>query len=179
LWIGEFGPVYTGAPAVDENRYRVLNDQLDIYRRNGASWSVWTWKDIDVQGLMYVAPDSPYINRVRPVLEKKARLATDAWGHTDDQIRDVLAPLEARFKAEYPELPETTWWVNRLVRHILFAEPLVREYAECFRGVTRADIDEIMSSFELANCIRRQPLLDALRAAIAADTPSEQAVGGH
>jgi hypothetical protein len=113
------------------------------------------------------------------VLEKKARLATDAWGHTDDKVRDVLAPLEARLEAEYPDLPDRQWWVNRLVRHILFAEPLVREYAECFRGATHTDIDEIMSSFELANCVRRQPLFDALRAAIAADAPSEQAVTGR
>ena len=179
VWIAEFGPVYSGTQAVDENRYRVLTDQLDIYRRTDASWSVWTWKDINVQGVVYVAPDSPYMRRVRPVLEKKARLATDAWGHTDDEIRDVLRPLEARFRAEYPEHPDPTWWVNRLVRHILFAEPMVREYAECFRGVTRTDIDEIMSSFEVANCIRRQPLLDALGAAIRADAAPKDAVRPH
>lgn len=179
VWIAEFGPVYSGTPAVDENRYRVLADQLDIYRRIGASWSVWTWKDINVQGLVYVAPGSPYMQRVRPVLEKKARLATDAWGHTDDEIRDVLEPLHARFRSEYPDHPDPTWWVNRLVRHILLAEPMVPEYVECFRGVTRADIDEIMSSFELAKCTRRQPLLDALSTAIAADTSSKEVVGGH
>jgi endoglucanase len=179
LWIGEFGPVYSGVQAVDENRYRVLADQLDIYRLNDASWSVWTWKDINVQGLVYLDADSPYMRRIRPVLEKKARLATDAWGHTDDEIRDVLGPLEARFRAEYPDHSNPTWWINRLVRHILLAEPMVREYAKCFQGVNRADIDEIMSSFELANCIRRQPLLDALGAAAAADIPLKEAERGH
>jgi endoglucanase len=40
VWIAEFGPVYSGSEAVDQNRYKVLADQLDIYHRNGASWSV-------------------------------------------------------------------------------------------------------------------------------------------
>ena len=29
IWIGEFGPIYTGDPARDEDRYRLLQDQLE------------------------------------------------------------------------------------------------------------------------------------------------------
>ena len=31
IWIGEFGPVFTGDPERDEQRYQLLADQLDIY----------------------------------------------------------------------------------------------------------------------------------------------------
>ena len=31
IWVGEFGPVYTGDPELDEQRYQVLADQLEIY----------------------------------------------------------------------------------------------------------------------------------------------------
>jgi hypothetical protein len=113
------------------------------------------------------------------VLEKKARLATDAWGHVDDQIQDVMAPIVARFSREFPEHDNPAWWLNRLVRHILLAEPMVAEYAECFRGMSRADIDSLMSSFELASCLRRQRLGDTMRAAIAADTGQPAAPQTH
>src|SRR4051812_7552046 len=46
IWIGEFGPVYTGDPEPDDQRYRLLRDQLDIYRQHSAGWSLWTYKDI-------------------------------------------------------------------------------------------------------------------------------------
>ncbi len=170
LWIGEFGPVYAGDEAIDEHRYRVLRDQLAIYRKYGASWSVWTWKDINVQGLVYLDPASAYLTRVRPVLDKKARLATDAWGHVDDGIRDIMDPLQARFASEFPDHPNPAWFVNRLVRHILLAEPLVPEYAECFRGLSRDGIDEVMASFKLSACLVRQPLATILSQASAADT---------
>jgi endoglucanase len=110
-------------------------------------------------------------------MAKKARLATDAWGHVDDDIRDVLSPLEERFAREFPGHPDRTWWINRLVRHILLAEPMVQEYAECFRGLTKEGIDEVVDSFALANCVTRERLVEAVTAAVAADSPSTSAVG--
>jgi endoglucanase len=177
IWIGEFGPVYSGDPGIDEHRYQVLADQFEIYRDYDANWSMWTWKDVNVQGIVYVDSASPYGRRVHPVMAKKARLATDAWGHVDDDIRDVLSPLEERFAREFPGHPDRTWWINRLVRHILLAEPMVQEYAECFRGLTKEGIDEVVDSFALANCVTRERLVEAVTAAVAADSPSTSAVG--
>lgn len=170
IWVGEFGPVYTGDAEIDESRYQVLADQLEIYGRHDANWSLWTWKDVNVQGVTYLDPDSPFMILTEPVMAKKARLATDAWGHVDDGVREVLRPLRERFAAEFPEHPDADWLVNRLVRHILFAEPLVTEWAECFRGLTRADIERVMRSFALSNCVTRDRLVAAVRTAIAADT---------
>ena len=58
IWIGEFGPVFTGDQERDDQRYRLLQDQLDIYRRYDAGWSVWAYKDVGGQGLVYADPDS-------------------------------------------------------------------------------------------------------------------------
>ena len=82
IWVGEFGPVYTGDPDRDEQRYRLLEDQLEIYRRHDASWALWTYKDIGLQGLVHADPGSAYLRRLAPVLEKKARLGVDSWGST-------------------------------------------------------------------------------------------------
>jgi hypothetical protein len=171
IWVAEFGPVYSGDDSTDDNRYRVLSDLLTIYGRHDANWGLWTWKDVNVQGVVHLDPASEYMTRTRSVREKKARLATDAWGHVDDDIRDVLDPLEARFLREFPDYPNPKWLVNRLVRHILFAEPMVTEWAESFRGLDRDGVDRVVASFALENCIRRERLIEIVRAAINADRP--------
>ena len=89
IWVGEFGPVYTGDPERDEQRYQILSDQLDIYDRHGAGWSIWTYKDVGLQGLVHAAPDSPYMGRFGALIEKKARLGIDSWGSTDQEVPEV------------------------------------------------------------------------------------------
>jgi endoglucanase len=163
VWVGEFGPVYLGDPAADEMRLRLAQDQIEVFDSGGAHWSIWTYKDIGLQGLVYVAPDSPWMERLRPVLAKKAHFATDSWGSRDSEIRDVMGPiadiLAREFPGEDPVQPMGwKWTAERLVRAILFSEALLPEFAECFRGVSDDDIEELMNSFAFRNCLKREGL---------------------
>jgi hypothetical protein len=164
IWIGEFGPVY---PTEDEWRYQLLRDQLEIYQRYGASWSLWTYKDIGLQGIAYARPDSPYSRRIRPVLEAKARLGVDSWGGSDAGVRDVLDPIEALFDREFPEYQPWPWGRKRhialLVRHILLAEPLAHRYAGLLQGISPEDARDLAASFRLSNCDTRTGLVELLR----------------
>jgi hypothetical protein len=171
IWVGEFGPVYTGDPVRDEMRLRLLSDQLDIYREHRAGWSLWTYKDIGLQGLVHASPSSPYMLRVRPVLEAKARLGVDAWGSTGAEMRHIMDPIEETFRREFPDFQPFPWgqasWVALVVRHILLAEPLVGAFGRCFEGATGEDIEALAGSFALAACSRRVGLVELLRAACA------------
>lgn len=162
VWIGEFGPLYTGDPAVDAQRYQLLNDQLEIYDAHRASWSLWTYKDLGLQGLVTVAADSPYRRRIAGVLAKKKRLGTDAWGGTDRHIRHVLEPLEKLVADEFPDFSPYPWgqvrWISRLIREILLAEPLVGEFAASFAGIGPAEAEELADSFAFGNCDRNERL---------------------
>ena len=166
IWIGEFGPVYTGDPERDDVRYRVLQDQLEIYERHGASWAIWTYKDIGLQGLIHVDPDSAWMRRIRPVLEKKARLGVDRWGSLDGGIRHALQPLEDLVAEEFPDLQPGPagpgWLTQRLVRHVLLAEAVMGDFARQFEGVTEHDVEEMMDSFRFGRCRRRTRLEDVL-----------------
>ncbi len=168
IWVGEFGPVYVGGPDKVEMRYQVLRDQLEIYDEFKVSWSIWTYKDIGVQGLACTKPESPWNSFLRPVTEKKARLAVDRWGTTDEHIRDVIAPIEALMEREFPgynPFPSgVSWQICRLVREILFAEALVPEFGKLFEGASEAKLDELASSFELRNCSVRERLAGILKA---------------
>ncbi|WP_213450663.1 glycoside hydrolase family 5 protein [Rhizomonospora bruguierae] len=176
IWIGEFGPVH---PREQEWRYRLLRDQLDIYRDHGASWALWTYKDIGLQGIAYASPDSGYLRHVKPILDTKARLGVDAWAGRDDNVRDILDPIEALFDREFPEYQPWPWGrrqhIALLVRHILLAEPLAERYGELFRGVPPEQARELAASFRFENCVLRDGLVETLRAHLAAEHAGEQA----
>ena len=135
LWVGEFGPVYTGDPERDRERYQILRDQLDIYDAHDAGWSLWTYKDVGLQGLVHAS--GPYVERFGAFIDKKRRLGADRWGSTMEEADD-------------------------LIRHILIAQALLPEYAELFRGLDDSELLALADSFALAGCVRRQPLLDLL-----------------
>ncbi|KAJ2998826.1 hypothetical protein NUW54_g6996 [Trametes sanguinea] len=101
------GPVYARkeyegdrTDAINEERYRVLKDQLDIYNKDRLSWSIWLYKDIGFQGMVYVSRETPYMKLFKDFLAKKHRLALDAWGADDSQVRDAYQPLIDLIKRE-------------------------------------------------------------------------------
>lgn len=167
IWVGEFGPVYLGQLEADAYRYQLLRDQLEIFAKHEAHWAIWTYKDIGLQGLVYADPDSPWMQRIRPLVEKKRRLGADSWGGTDTHIRHILAPVEELFAKEFPNYDPfpfgAQWQINRLIRNILLAEPMADEFAELFRDITENEIDELMASFEFSNCHQRKPLAGILK----------------
>ncbi|MGO9658760.1 MAG: glycoside hydrolase family 5 protein [Acidimicrobiales bacterium] len=169
IWVGEFGPVYTGDAARDEERYRLLADQLAIYEAHRAGWSLWTYKDVGLQGLVYASPTSPYVERIKPVLEKKARLGVDAWGTTGAEVPGIMGPVEDTFSQEYPDFAPYPFgpasWVAVLVKHILLAEPMVDDFAQCFSGASGETLDAVAESFCLRSCTRRARLVEILEAA--------------
>jgi endoglucanase len=167
IWVGEFGPVYSGDPHRDDARYRVLADQLAIYDEHGAGWSLWTYKDIGLQGVVHVAPGSPYLRRIAPVLEKKARLGVDVWGGVDTGVRHLLDPIERTVAEEFPDFDPPPFgqrqWIHVLVRHILLAEPMVDDFARCFAGIDADEARALADCFAFERCGTRTRLVETLR----------------
>jgi len=169
IWVGEFGPVYTGDPERDAQRYRLLEDQLEIYARHEASWALWTYKDIGLQGVVTVDPASAYLRRIAPVLEKKARLGVDSWGATDAGVRDILEPIERLFETEFPDFQPYPWgarrWIHGHVRHVMLAEAMVDEFALAFAGVGADEAEQLADAFSFRRCRTRDELAAILRRA--------------
>jgi aryl-phospho-beta-D-glucosidase BglC (GH1 family) len=166
LWVGEFGPVYTGDGRRDEQRSRILADQLDIYAEHDASWSLWTYKDIGLQGMVHVRPGSAYLARIEPVLRRKSRLGVDGWGSARTPIDDIVGPIDQVLAGEYPDFDPKPFgrerWTRRLVREMLLAEPMVEDFARCFVGVGAAEAAELADAFAFDACVVRQPLVERL-----------------
>lgn len=167
IWIGEFGPVYSADRSQDAWRYRLLRDQLEIYREHGASWALWTYKDIGLQGLVFARPDSPYRELIADLVDTKARLGVDSWGGSDAGVRDILDPIDAVFDREFPDYAPYPWGrqphIAVLVRHILLAEPLAERFGELFRGMDPQRARQLAASFRFAATEERSGLSEVLR----------------
>jgi len=121
--------------------------------------------------LVHAAPDSPYLTRIRPVLDKKARLGVDAWGSLDTGVRHILDPIEETFRREFPDFDPFPFgqrsWIHTLVRHILLAEPMAEDFARCFNGLSGDQAAALAESFAFERCVRRERLCEILRQAAA------------
>ena len=79
-----------------------------------------------------------------------------------------MDPLHALVATEFPGWQPgpfgATRHVNRFVRFMLIAEGLLPEFAALFKGLSEAEIDELMQSFLFRNCTVRQELAETLAA---------------
>lgn len=180
-WNGEWGPVYQNprtdpdAAATNAKRFALLKEQLHIYEEHGqVSWSIWLWKDIGYQGLVYVDPESPYMKLVQAFVEKKQRLGLDFWGVVDKSgvDGDAYGPFIAKLKAsipehllkkKYPKIWTFDRQVERAVREMLVSEYMGHEMAELFAGKTEEELEALAASFALENCVTRDELNEILR----------------
>lgn len=181
IWNGEFGPVYEEKhltyfenwEAVNDGRYKLLGDQLDMYDQDAISWSIWTYKDIGYQGMVYVDPESAYLKRIGPMLEKKKALAVDPWGTDESKVAHIFDPVDKWFTDNVPEKYQKAYpWpihtmqtrLGRLCRAIMMSEYMVPQIADCFEGATMDELDEMAKSFALSNCKQRTGLNQILKA---------------
>jgi len=166
LWVGEFGPVYTGNPEKDEMRYQILKDQLAYYDKFKVSWCIWLYKDMGLQAIMHPKAGSLYMKLVSEFLAKKDSLGADAWGSTDKNIRPVIEPLEELFKKEFPDYNPYPHGqqshIALLVRYILIAQALVPEYCNLFKGMSEKELTSLAESFRFENYEKRTRLEDIL-----------------
>ncbi|HMK97969.1 MAG TPA: cellulase family glycosylhydrolase [Acidimicrobiales bacterium] len=166
LYVGEFGPLYTGDEAIDAQRRQILADQLDIYQAHGAGWAIWTYKDIGKQGLVFAQGSSPYMSRFAGFIAKKERLAADQWGTDGEGPREVTGPVQALIAHEFPTFDPYPWgrfdWVRTLLLNIAFAQPLADEYADVLRGLDGSELTELARSFAFENCAVRETLREQL-----------------
>jgi hypothetical protein len=172
IWNGEFGPVYASPneenhDRINEQRYQLLGKQLSIYKEDQIHWSIWLYKDIGFQGMVYTKPDSAYIRLLKPFLDKKKRLGLDAWGRDDTHVKHIWEPVIHHLKEEIPEQFQGKRYpfhwglekqISRVVRDMVMSELLTYEFASYFENKTLDELDELAASFKLENCLKRDGL---------------------
>ena len=168
-WLGEFGCIYADE-VLEESRLRLMADLLDIAEEGGDHWTIWTYKDIGKMGLVYTAPESAWMRRTRPVREAKTALRCDSWierhkGEIGQYIRamtDHVREILVGQPGSWDDLEES---LRFKVCDGLLSQMLLPAFAEQFRGMSETEIDEMMQSFALENCVQRLGLVKLIEEA--------------
>ncbi|KAK2787853.1 hypothetical protein FQN52_007032 [Onygenales sp. PD_12] len=177
IWNGEFGPVYADARIDDDanitnqERYNLLGEQLRIYDKYKISWSIWLYKDIGVQGMIYTNPDSKWNKTIQSFLLKKRELNLDAWGsHPAPEADAAIAPLTKWIDKVQPNNRETypTIWgaerhIQRNIIHVYLTRTFQDEFAALFKDMDKQELDELAQSFHFDECLQRGGLNEILR----------------
>ncbi|KAH9220220.1 glycoside hydrolase superfamily [Leptodontidium sp. 2 PMI_412] len=191
IWNGEFGPIYEKESNPDwkvqnEERYNMLDKQMEIYTSEGIAWSIWAYKDINIMGMVFVNPDSAWMKLLGPILEKKRVMAVDSWAYDDAHLQEGLfGPLHKWFEDNIPEKHSKKypwqWRMNmhvfRGIRGITLAEYLIPEWAEYFRCKSFQELDELAASWKFENCVGRERLNETLRLYSSMKSDDERLVG--
>ncbi|KAL2676426.1 hypothetical protein Neosp_010184 [[Neocosmospora] mangrovei] len=177
VWNGEFGPIYEREEynpdyeVQNDERFNMLDKQMAIYTAESIAWSIWCYKDINVMGLAYVSPSSPWLKLLSPIIRKKRDLAVDSWAYDDAHLQEGLfGPLHKWFEdnvpAEHSKKYPWQWRMHmhvfRGIRGITMAEYMISEWAEYFRGKTFDELDELAASWKIENCVQRERLNELL-----------------
>jgi hypothetical protein len=176
IWNGEFGPVYADpdldeeAEVINQARYDLLAEQLRIYDKYNIHWSIWLYKDIGYQGMVYTSPSSRYMKIIAPFQARKRELQLDAWGRRPaPEIEGILAPLVSWIdkhapssKDQYPTPWATERQITRLVLQLWVAGCVQEEFANLFANMSMEDLDECAKAFEFRNCKQRNGVNRAL-----------------
>ncbi|KAF4464983.1 murein transglycosylase [Fusarium albosuccineum] len=188
VWNGEFGPIYEREEhnpdykVQNDERFDMLDRQMAIYTADSIAWSIWSYKDINVMGLAYVSPDSPWLKLLGPIIRKKRDLAVDPWAYDDAHLLEGLfAPLHkwfednvpAQYNKKYPWQWRMHMHVFRGIRGITMAEYMIPEWADYFKDKSFEELDELAASWKIENCLQRERLneLLSLYAPMKADDP--------
>ncbi|MCJ1439289.1 hypothetical protein MMC27_008681 [Xylographa pallens] len=176
IWNGEFGPVYANprldadAEAINTERYNLLSQQLSVYDKYQIHWSIWLYKDIGVQGMVYTNPESAWNRLIQTFLDKKRGLQLDAWGkYPSKEAEEVLDPLvhwidkvSPTAKDTYPGPWATERHVLRAVFQTFLSKSFAAEFAELFKGKSMEELDALAHSFHYDECLQREGLNKAM-----------------
>jgi len=174
--VGEFGALFDGGAASPTNadlaRLAALRDQLSVFHEYEQHWTIWTYKDVDVQGLVVPRAESEYMRRIRPILEAKRRLGTDAWTSREGgllmtwagHVLDLMVAELNEFSLDMAALRKA---LGLKAVYGLLAGSLAPVYASLFQDMTAEQIRAMHhEAFAFENCVRREYLIDVLREAL-------------
>jgi len=167
-WLGEFGCLYIDS-ALEASRLRVMADLLDIAEKHGDHWTIWTYKDIGKMGLVYADPKSEWMRRTSAVRETKTVLRCDRWierheSEIDELVQQIVAharTVVADQSVDWTHLGDS---LSRALCEGVLSQMLLPAFAEQFRGMSENEIDRMMQSFALRNCVQREGLAQLISA---------------
>ena len=167
IYVGEFAPIYTGDPEVDAERLRILDDQLELYRRHGAGFATWMYKDLGRQGLVHVparlARTASWWRTSWPRRRASASTSGAAPGGRTARSR---SPSRTSSRASSPASSPTRGAASTGCARCCSTSPSRSRSRtstpSCSAGCGDDDLVALADSWAFAACAVREPLRDQL-----------------
>jgi len=166
MWCGEFGCQHNMTdPALRKGRLQCVDDMIAIFEGHGHSWSMWTYKDMGVMGLVTVKGTAPYMRRTRAVRALKEQLGVDQWTADHAAFARLIKPVVRKVQQACAKRVAPQEVDQRLARSLRDAcgRLLLKPFAEQFEGMTKRQIDAVMKSWKLENCRVNKGLVRILK----------------
>lgn len=177
-YVGEFGALYDAPydrPSPEDlARLKALDAQMALFNRLGLHWTLWTYKDLGVQGVQVADPDSEYLRRLRPFLALKRRLGLDQWtargrGPLSEGVRRLVSRLEREVIELFGDytLPKRALEETLLLAavHGHMANALNYLFARAFSDLTPEEIrDVVAGGTRIGRTRERRVLAEVLEA---------------
>ncbi len=175
LWVGEFGAVYNGPAQEIDARLRALQDQLSLFESEGVHWTLWTYKDCGVLGWVTLDPSSPYMQLTERIRKAKLDLDTDFWLHwvPAPPFRSERQQLAAKMLelVDNVEMSRDAHATHVALALSTYAGALLQPaYAALFRDLSDRELDDVLSSFRLGQCVPNERLIEVVREATTASS---------
>lgn len=168
LWVGEFGFVRTD-PQDYAHRLHACDDQIDVFEEHGAHWTMWTYKDVGRMGWVTVAPDSAFMQVVKPMMEAKDLLDVDFfWGGWDpctpprQSLRELARYAEGVIGDATIDPLANERYLAQAATSCYVAALMQPTYARLFQDMSEGEIDRVLRSFAFENCQVNQRLIDVV-----------------
>lgn len=162
LVVGEFGFDFQHANRKELNRIKAFEDQLKAYNQCGAHWTFWTYKSAGLMGWLQVDPQSAYMQTIQSVITAKKVLQTDFsfLVELSPEIQEHILALSSKIASFIPGLDSSTnqRYFIQAAMSTYTADQLQLLYASQFVDKSEKEIDEILSSLRLENCIQNNEL---------------------
>ncbi|MDP6380095.1 MAG: cellulase family glycosylhydrolase, partial [Phycisphaerae bacterium] len=168
LCCGEFGALFTGPAEEKADRIRGAGEQADVFEELDIHWTTVTYKDVGLMGWAMTDPQSPFMQAVGSVLEAKQELQAICWGTvTPGAVGAALSRLAEVIKEHCPE-PDLDAGANEaaLRRYALvgYAAGLLQTpFARCFKDMSEGEMDSVLGSFRIENCVINRDFVDVLK----------------
>jgi hypothetical protein len=179
LWSGEFGAGYSPDPVVENEHVRALDDEIDAFEAHGVHWTTWSYKDIGAMSWLVLRKDSPYLQAIKPVLEAKRQLHTDFFDLEPltpavEAVRSLARIVEKTLADPEIDPRANEMYLAQSVLNGYVATQVQQVYARCFKDMSESQIDDVLKSFALVNCSKRDGYIDIMKKHFMKEVPDER-----
>ena len=172
LLVGEFGVNLVYPSAGMHHQIEVFADQMDTYNALDCHWMIWTYKDLGAMGWLQTDPQSDYMRTIQPVLRAKQALRPDfGWlAGFPPEIQTHIDELSAAVSAHIPDLHPAVIqrYLAQAAMSTFSADALQFTYARLFANMSETEIDTVLQSFRLDQCVERGELSSVIEAHLSA-----------